>query len=224
MELSFHKGQRTLPQIWTNKPKQERTLATINAKVATASKSLAELHQFSRKNFSGDWRNDWHDLTEQWLNVNVQKRTQAVEELPLTQPMKDNILADWGTKRNEAVKLIQSLQCLAELEANGLEISQDKDTLICGNADALAQRLASVEVDEVAKEYWRITQNFRATFLQLQDFCKKHGLKEPQVIDTLKKDNEQSFVQSWEIGLFTTNPTPMQEEAFNDIIIRPQTR
>lgn len=180
----------------------------------TANDALASLHAFSRKNFSGDWCKDWHDITADWLDTHIDKRLDTLGTLPFTSDMVSRITDEWEEKRTTARNWVSSLQAVRDLESTGAVIKQEQDTLICTNKQELAERNATNPVDDVCKEYWRLVQNVREAFLKLQIHCSKHDLKEPIPNDIMKKSDIKNFLNCWNFGLFHKNPTKKQEDAY----------
>lgn len=220
--LQFSKGIRTLPTDWTDTNKQEAVKKRIKLTMRKGCDALATLHSFARKNFSGDWCKDWHDITADWLDSHVDKRLDQLSTLPFTDGTISRIADEWEEKRTTAKGWLLALQGVKDLELAGAVIKQEQDTLICTNKDELTNKASITEVDDVCREFWRLCQNTRESFLKLELFCDKNGLKEPIANEVMRKDNAQDFLDGWNWGLYHKQPTDKQREAFNQQLIKNQ--
>lgn len=223
-KLKTFPGQRTLPKSYVNDIAQERNKKAIAATMTAANEALANLHNLACKSFGAandrsNWPRDWHDLNAEWLKSNIEKRLQSLDTLPFTTAMLDRIRQQWQDTENTAKKWLQALDVVRQLETQGAEIHEgDRHKLICGNADEIAAIGTTYPIGDEPRELWRLIQNVRAEFLKVQRYCKKHSLKELRPADVISKDNPESFVRSWALGLFALSPDAEQQRNYNDFL------
>lgn len=216
MDMTFFKGQRTLPDHWVDEWERDKAAKNMKKILAEANEALKNLRALARKSFGCDnstTPSKWHLYSEEWLNSNIDRREQQAREMPLPSEMIDRAVEQWESKRTEAMQWCAALNLLRTLQKQGAKVSESiYHLLTITNMDELLDNMGRVGVPVEAVELWRLIQNVRDDYQKVMRFCKERNLKEIEPYTIMKSDDPQRFVNSYVTGFFSLQPTAEQEE------------
>lgn len=216
MDMTFFKGQRTLPDHWTDEWEKDKAAKSMKKILSEANEALKNLRALARKAFGCDnttTPTKWHLYSEEWVNSNIDRREAQAREMPLPSEMIDRAMEQWEQKRSEAMTWCAALNLLRTLQKQGAKVSESiYHLLTITNMEELLDNMGKVGVPVEAVELWRLIQNVRDDYQKVMRFCKERNLKEMEPYTIMKSDDPQRFVNSYLTGFFSLQPTAEQEE------------
>lgn len=210
--------KRNLPSKVTNINDERRCRNQLRKLMSKAAESYGYLLDVLPSLKSEKRKVELRDFSKvEWLDNLIDKRILAVDDLA------DGDMADvlegqiayakkrWQTtkaKCHEAVAVIKALYTFAP---NGdFYFDHDHDRLRCRNIDEIVEAKVGVEVSDDAVELYRLYCNTYDDLQRLNRYCQEHGYKPFQGSAIGRWKTPTDFIQVWNIGGFSLNPTDEQ--------------
>lgn len=222
--IKHTKGERTLPQNFTDEKEKEDFRRELKYTLSTANNAYSCLRTLARKSFGGNHPKDWHDFKEAWINENIDKRVNSLGDMPFTESLLGRIANEWHEKREEALSWCKQLAKLQELELAGADIKDDGGTLRISNRDELLAKVGNYKIDDEAKEVWRLICNARDAYGKLQSYLCSHDCKGVEANRVMQMDDPAKFAYNWSLGFWTNHPSKEQEQRLTNALVQEQRR